>query len=378
MKSTRLATILLMLVSSSVFAESVLRVHCAGDAEGARVLVNGEFRGNCPADLFLPPGETTLRVVKAVDDDRERVYETAFSLADQSAKRVNVELSGAQLTAEASQKRERARQKREREAAQLAMEKADNGDTEAMRELAGYYRAGSGVPEDAEKAEGWATRADELDSQRIAERTLERAQSGNIQAMQRMADRYENGDGVPQDVDKARQWRQRADQAIAAKTREKADDGDVAAMRTMATFYGLGKGVEQNAQKAEEWETRAENVIAEREKRKKEREQLAAERERNRKLQTAIDNTDYFENVQSMMSGYFQSMEDDGPIAFTFGIPSSPLPSAAGLLSDASAAPTKSTDVAIWKNRMTSRPSEFANPDSMIANAYANQPPSAD
>ncbi|MGM0450082.1 MAG: PEGA domain-containing protein [Pseudomonadota bacterium] len=379
MKSSPLAITFLLLFSSTALAESILAVRCATEDEGAEVFVNGEFRGDCPANLFLPPGEKTVRVVKPVDDERERVYETTLQLVDDSVERVTVELSRPQLTAEARQKRERARLEREKKAAELAMKKAKDGDTDAMRELADYYRNGEGVSQDAEKANEWAKRADKLDSQRLASKTLERAEAGSVQAMQQMADRYESGSGVPQDDSKAREWRRRANQIVAEDTLEKAEDGSVDAMKTMATLYEDGKGVEKDSEKAQEWANRAETVTAEREQRKKEREQQAAARERNKALQAAIDNTEYLEYTHYRVTDLFRrGGNGESFFGFLSAITLSPFATGSGLVSDMLLAPTKSTDVALWKSRMTSRPAAFENPDSMIANAYANRRSSAD
>lgn len=369
MKSTPLAIALLMFLSSSALAESVLRIHCGDDAEGARVFIDGEPKGSCPADLFLPPGDTSLRVVKPVDDERERVYETELSLVDESARRVIVKLSHPRLTAEARQQRERARLAREKKAAKLAMEKAEDGDTDAMRELAGYYRNGKGVSEDTDKAEQWATRAETLDSKRLARKTLEQAEAGSVNAMQRMADLYESGDGVPQDDAKASEWRRRADLTLAENTLEKAENGNVSSMKAMATLYEEGKGVEKNTEKAQEWANRAETATAEREQRKTERARRFAAKKHNAKLQRKIDNSTYFFMTGDALD-YSSQDPVKGPAMFLL---MSPFMTAIGGIEGTSAL-TQSTKVAYWKSQMVSRPATFENPDSMIARAYSGSP----
>ena len=314
-----------MLFSSSALASSVLRVHCADDAIGAKVFVNGEFKDNCPADLFLPPGEKTVRVIKPVDDERERVYETALSLGKQSAKRVIVELSGPQLTAEARQKRKRAQQERERQAAELAMEKAEDGDTDAMRELAGYYREGKGIPEDPDKATKWLDTAESLEAERAAEKTRGKAEDGNIDAMRQLAERYQSGNGVGQSPDKAEQWISRAKEA------------------------------EAEARQAQE-----------------QAERIAEEKARNEKLQEQIDNTVYFETTNE-----FFDLATDAPLAATLVLPLSPILTGFTVV-EAAKAPTQSTRVARWRKQMTQRPAAFDNPDSMIARAHARQHANAD
>lgn len=325
MKSSPLAIPLLMLLSSSVFAESVLRIQCADNAEGAKVFINGELKGNCPTDLFLPPGDTALRVVKPVDDEQERIYKTEFSLADQSAKRVNVELSQPQLTAEAKQERERARQERERKAAERAMEEAEDGDTDAMRKLAGYYRDGKGIPEDSEKATEWLNTAKSLEAQRAAEKTRTKAADGDIEAMRQLAERYESGDGV-----------------------------------------------EQSPEQAEEWISRAREAEAEARKARQQARQVAAEKARNEELQEYIDNTVYFETTNE----FFDVVTNDpGGSPLLTGV--SPVLTGFTVV-EAAKAPTQSTQVARWRNQMSHRPAAFDNPDSMIARVYARQQSKAD
>lgn len=361
------ALLVLLLFSSQVMAVSVLRVHCPIDAEGAEIFVNGEPKGYCPTDLFISPGEKTLRAVKPVDEDRERVFETHFILAEDGAKRVRVELSAPQLTAEAKRKRRKARLAREKKAAEQALEKAEDGAPDAMRELAGYYRDGQGVPENPEKAQAWETRASEIDAQRSASRTLDRAQGGSIPAMQRMADRYESGDGVPRDAEKAKEWRARADRAIADNTLEKAENGDVASMKAMARFYREGKGVEASADKADEWTARAEKIVADREKRKKERKEREAARER-------LDNIDFFANVKMTTD----MSPPENPLEAGLLVSYSPLFTVTGVVGDLVSAPTKTVEMVQLKQKIATRASSFENPDSMIAQAYSNEPTSPD
>lgn len=351
MKFFTAALILLMLFSSSAMAVSVLRVHCSGDDEGAKIFINGEFKGNCPADLFLPSGETTLRAVKPVDEKRERAFETSFILMSDGARRVMVELSQPQLTVE-----------EKRKAAVLARKKAEQGDTAAMRELAGYYRKGKGVPENPEKAGEWLNAARALDEKRAADKTLEQAQSGNIGAMFRIAKRYESGTGVEQDNAKAEEWLERAKQTEVEAARRKAEQGNYDAMRTLATYYAKGWGVEKSPAKAREWASRADRAQTEAmNERERARERAEAER-RNAYLQYKIDNTQFFPMTQTT----FDSVTENPSIG-VFTLPFSPVTAFEG-----TTAATNATRVARWKSQMTSRPAAFENPDSMIARASAN------
>jgi len=102
--------------SADLLAEgAVLRVACDGDAVDAEVLVNGQFKGECPLDVQVPAGTLKLRVQKKIDTLNERVFEQELRLGDGAVKRIDVQLSPPQLTAEAK-KREAERSRQEQAA----------------------------------------------------------------------------------------------------------------------------------------------------------------------------------------------------------------------------------------------------------------------
>lgn len=360
MKSSTAALLLLMLFSSSAMAVSVIRVQCPSDAEGAKIFVNGEFKGHCPTDLFISSGEKTLRAVKPVDEERERVFETRFTLVPDASRRIRVELSQPQLTAEAKSK-----------IAGLAREKAEQGDTSAMRELAGYYREGRGVPKNPDAAKKWDHAAKALDEKREAEKILARAENGDKEAMAEIAERYESGVGVEQDRAKAEQWRERTRQAEAEATRQRAEGGDTDAMRTLATYYAEGRGLEKNPEKAQAWVSRADKADTKAREESEREQRIADKAARDARLQKKIDDTVYLETTRKLVADNFNRAVD--PFGFLAAITLSPLPTASGLVADAFSDPTKSTQVALWKRRMSSRAAIFDNPDSMIARAYSDQ-----
>jgi TPR repeat protein len=104
---------------------------------------------------------------------------------------------------------------------------ADHGDTNAMRNLGYLYREGQGVPQDYAKAREWYKKA---------------ADKGNAAGMNGLGALYYNGYGVAQDYAKAREWYKKA-----------ADKGNAAGMSSLGALYYNGYGVAQDYAKAREW-----------------------------------------------------------------------------------------------------------------------------
>ena len=80
----------LMMILTGLHADSALRIACDGPNEGATVYINGKYKGECPTDLFLSPGDKKLRVVKKVGNEYEKIFEKNFYLVDDSAKKIEV------------------------------------------------------------------------------------------------------------------------------------------------------------------------------------------------------------------------------------------------------------------------------------------------
>ena len=90
----------LLLVGSEAAAQSsMLRISCESNDIGAEVSVNGKFKGECPLDIQVGAGNLTLRLVKKVDDLRERVFEQEIRMGEGTVKRVDARLGPQQLTA---------------------------------------------------------------------------------------------------------------------------------------------------------------------------------------------------------------------------------------------------------------------------------------
>ncbi len=128
-------------------ADAVIRVACDSQDTGALIYVNGQMKGDCPIDIPVVSGTLRLRVVKKVDEGRERVFERELVMGAGTSKRVDVEMSPTQLTAE-GRKLEDARLEREKIEAQrraeenlrLAQEK-DRAEALAIDQAAARERA---------------------------------------------------------------------------------------------------------------------------------------------------------------------------------------------------------------------------------------------
>lgn len=341
-------------LAANAYGESLLRVGCVGEAEGAKVFVNGNYADTCPANLFVEPGKKTIRVVKPAGEGKERVFETSLVLQPDSGKRVDVELSQPRLTANAK-----------REKANRALNAARAGDIEAMRQVAAFFRDGTGVSQSLEKAQYWDNKAVKTERAEQAQATLQRAEAGNIDAMRKLASLYDQGRGLEKNSSKAAQWRQKADESEAEQALAMAESGDVDAMETMASLYAHGKGVEQDSEKSNAWARKAEQTTQARLDEKK-------ASERRERAQEKLDNIDYFENSKNTMTR--ADLGDNTAQAITV-VSTTPLLLVPALLTDALFAPTKTIKKMRLRKALAARPAAFANPDSMIAKAHRSQTP---
>jgi hypothetical protein len=171
-------------VASSTLAQTaMLRVACEEDARDADVFVNGEFKGQCSVDVPVPGSSLQVRVVKAVDELNERIFEQSIRLAPNTVKRVDVVLGPRQPN-------ERARQLavEQTRLAEVVRQQAETGDVIAMLDLARRYENGQGLPKTPALAHEWARRA---------------ANSGNLEAQYQLARQFENGIGVTKNLEQA-------------------------------------------------------------------------------------------------------------------------------------------------------------------------------
>lgn len=206
-----------------------------------------------------------------------------------------------------------------------------------------------------------------LTPQAIARRAAEEAQrqktaaeAGNIKAMRVLADYYERGHGLGKSLASAKHWREQADKTEVEGVHRQAESGDVAAMRDLIVRYEQGNGVPASAAQAAMWEAR----LAQEEARLA---VVAEEEDRQRRLEAIewMSATNYLGREAVKLSN---EMSDDVSSAMTSFMISLPV-IAAGVATDAVAAPFKTTEIQRIKNEAALRPSTWAEPDSMIAKA---------
>lgn len=191
---------LLFALSSAVLASnSLVRIDCQQDTNGAAVYLDGVYQFECEDYAKLPilttAGPHELRVVRPVGREFEQVFAKSIELRAGVPERVRVSLPEKTLTAygqkQEAQRKEEARiaaekaEQRRREQARIAAEKAAQeqlekdlasaraGNAAAMERMAQRYRAGEGVPANAQTASEWETKAerqkkiDDLQSSRM-------------------------------------------------------------------------------------------------------------------------------------------------------------------------------------------------------------------
>jgi len=128
------------------------------------------------------------------------------------------------------------------------------GGTGAMNSLAAIYRDGTGVEADTQTSRQWEERARATAQKQYAGEEIPKlekaAATGDVSAMNKLGTFYHDGNGVPKDYAKARDWWEKA-----AATGQK---GSVWAMYSLGDLYmasgsGSGPGVQYDQAKALEW-----------------------------------------------------------------------------------------------------------------------------
>lgn len=307
MKKTALLSLLLVLIASfSAYADGIVRVQCDEEDNGTEIYINGTFAGECPADVPVHAGTVQLRARKAAKDGYERIFTKQIRVVDGVAQRVEIVLSAPQMTSETKLKKETA------ETGTL-LAAAEAGDVEAMEKLAQRYAVGSGVKKDPAKAQLWRNRAEAA----TAQEQLRAANFGDIKAMLNMAARYDAGQGVSKDPSQAQAWRERAE----TKSREK-------------------KAQEEAAKRSKELQAKAQAK------------------------QNKIDQVSFTEYTSKFVNGSGVDNNNITSVLLT-GVPIMTL----GFATDLISAPTKTTEINKLKNEAAVRPSTWGKPDSMIARA---------
>ena len=134
---------------------------------------------------------------------------------------------------------------------------AEQGDADAQFRLSLMYVNGDGVPQDIEAATYWLHQAAEQGhadaqftlgvlEQDVLEYISIQAEQGDADAQFNLGDRYQAGDGVPQDFVEAAAWYRKA-----------AEQGDRTAQLALGEMYVNGDGVPQDGAEAYMWFTLA-------------------------------------------------------------------------------------------------------------------------
>ena len=111
--------------------------------------------------------------------------------------------------------------------AESLQERAERGEPDAQYELGRRYDEGDGMARDGEKAVYWYRKA---------------AEQNHMEAQNNLGVCYEDGVGVRQDFQEAARW-----------YRKSADQGNLYAQYNLAQLYLGGKGVEKSMRQAAEW-----------------------------------------------------------------------------------------------------------------------------
>lgn len=185
-----LSSFFLFALPSIVLASnSLIRVDCQEDTNGAAVYLDDTYQFQCEDFAKLPilttAGEHTLKVVRPQGEEYEQVFTKTVELKAGVPQRIRVSLPEKTLT-DYGKKREAMR----KEEARIAAEEAKKKRQEEAR-LA------------ADRAAKKAAR-DKL------KQILADARAGNVEAMRQAAERYRTGNGVPQDEQKAAKWERQA------------------------------------------------------------------------------------------------------------------------------------------------------------------------
>jgi len=297
--------LLVFMASLPVYADSLLRVQCEDEDAGAEIFLNGKFVGECPMDASVKEGTVQMRARKMVDADHEKVFEKKLRVVEGVSQRVELVMSASQLTAEARQRK-------------------------AAAEVAAVLRA---------------------------------ADAGDIDAMQKMAERYDAGIGVKKDPAQAAIWRDLAESATAQAELRAANAGDIEAMKNIERRYDTGLGVVKDHSQAQVW--REKITVAEHEKTVQENASKAQEMARIKQAQNKakIDRFSFTPQIDEVSR---KQGRENNPIVY---LTSGPISLAVATIGDLLSLPTNTTELNKLKNEASLRPSTWGKPDSMIAKA---------
>ena len=192
-------SLLLLWANASQANDTLIRIICSSQDSGAKIFVNGSYKGNCstdgPVDVFIPAGSTRVEAKKMPDAEHEQVFSEQVTAIAGVPKKVKVVLSEPQLT-------QAAREARDKATFAAALESAEGGDIAAMAKVADLYDSGTGVHRDPQQASSWRSKIEEIN----AAKELKAAEGGDLNAMGKVAERYKTGKGLTRNSKKSMEW----------------------------------------------------------------------------------------------------------------------------------------------------------------------------
>ena len=204
--------------------DAFLRIQSDAANSGARISINGIFKGECPLDVAVESGKLEVVAIKTVDAEHVQRWSQVLTLGDDAVKRIQVQLSEPVLTAKAYKARQVATYEKNKAAAAA-------GDSAAMLILADLYEQGIGIDRNVKLAQQWREKAAATQETEKAQADLDAAKTGDISAMERITTRYEEGKGIEKNIDQAYLWRNKklkalADQDEAQRRKKIKDDAE--------------------------------------------------------------------------------------------------------------------------------------------------------
>jgi hypothetical protein len=175
MKKVLVSSALIAVIGSlSLCAQSIIRVKCVDKNVGAEIYLNEKSVGKCPLDAPTESGIVTLRAHRMVDTKHEQIFLKEMFIEDGIPQRVEVILSETQMTPKAKAYY-----------AASMLQKAQAGDVVAMQEVSGLYESGFGLEKDSEKAGQWRAKA-EVEGRNKAERAKQEAINAKQKAINKL------------------------------------------------------------------------------------------------------------------------------------------------------------------------------------------------
>lgn len=236
----------------------------------------------------------------------------------------------------------------EKQSLQYTLNEARTGSYWDMKDMQRRYQTGDGVVIDANKAKYWADKVEEIDVQK----DLASAEQGDISAMDSLVKRYQTGKGVTKSAEQAKFWTDKIEAAKAKEDLNSAKRGDLAAMAAVVERYKLGKGLPQDIGEARSWQQKIKTTN---------------ENNRRKKVQKEIDDISYTEFLEGAKIKI--KSENDPLMQISYG----PTYLVVASAFDAIFSPFRLTKKSMLSKQLAAHPSAWAKPNSMIAKAYQQQ-----